>query len=167
MMQQCNPGSTAYIHLMEKTSTFQRMFVSFDAQRKGFLEGCMPFIGINRCHLKGSYGGVLLSAITLDANSGLYPLAYCICEGETFLSWSWFLEQLRVFLKYPDDKPICFMSDRQKGVIGALKMQWPRASIRYIANTILCNALKYIYICTEISIYIYALFLCIALFYMH
>ncbi|TXG63829.1 hypothetical protein EZV62_010823 [Acer yangbiense] len=122
MVQQCNLGLVAYIHLLEKTSTFQRMFVSFEAQRKGFLEGCRPFIGIDRCHLKCPYGGVLLSTIALDANSGLYPLAYCICERETFLNWSWFLEQLRVFLRYPDDKPICYMSDRQKGVIGVLKM---------------------------------------------
>ncbi|TXG52943.1 hypothetical protein EZV62_022112 [Acer yangbiense] len=112
MVQQCNPGSAAYIQLLEKTSTFQRMFVSFEAQRKGFLEGCMPFIRIDGCHLKGPYGGVLLSAIALDANSGVYPLAYCICEGEIFLSWSWFLEQLRVFLRYSDEKPICFMSDK-------------------------------------------------------
>ncbi|KAK2638572.1 hypothetical protein Ddye_026367 [Dipteronia dyeriana] len=79
---------------------------------------------------EGPYGGVLLSTIALDVNSCLYPLAYYICEGETFLSWSCFLEQLRVFLKYPDYKLICFMSDRQKGVIGALKMQWPRTIIR-------------------------------------
>ena len=31
MVQQCNPGSPAYIHLMENTATFQRMFVSFEA----------------------------------------------------------------------------------------------------------------------------------------
>ncbi|KAK3195520.1 hypothetical protein Dsin_026830 [Dipteronia sinensis] len=133
MVQQCNPGSAAYIHLLDKTSTFQRMFVSFEAQKKSFLMGCRPFLGIDGCHLKGPYGGVILSRIGLDANNSLYPLAYCICKGEIFLSWSWFLEQLQVFLKFSDDKPICFM--RLKGVIGALKMKWPRASIRYIANT--------------------------------
>ncbi|KAK2654662.1 hypothetical protein Ddye_014518 [Dipteronia dyeriana] len=63
MVQQCNSRLATYIHLLDKTITFQRMFV---------------------------------------------------CFGEM----------------YPDDKPICFMSDKQKGVIGALKMQWPRASIR-------------------------------------
>ncbi|KAK1552514.1 hypothetical protein Q3G72_018566 [Acer saccharum] len=85
--------------------------------------------------MKGPYGGVLLSVVALDANSRLYPLAYCICEGETLLSWSWFLRQLRCFLKYSEDRPICFMSDRLKGVIGALKMYWPKASVRaYIAN---------------------------------
>ncbi|KAK3229971.1 hypothetical protein Dsin_001852 [Dipteronia sinensis] len=119
-------SSAVYIHLKKDTSIFERIFVSFKAQKKGFMEGCRPFLGIYGCHLKGPYGGVLLSAVALDANSSLYPLAYCICEGETLLSWSWFLEQLRLFLKYPEDKPICFMSDRQRRVIGALKMHLHR-----------------------------------------
>ncbi|TXG62183.1 hypothetical protein EZV62_013546 [Acer yangbiense] len=139
MVQQCNPGSAAYIRLQTDTSIFQRLFVCFEAQKMGFLEGCRPFIGIDGCHLKGPYGGVLLSAVALDANSGLYPLAYCICEGETLLSWSWFLRQLRCFLKYPEDRPICFMSDKQKGVIGALKMYWPKASVRFCARHIYAN----------------------------
>ncbi|KAK2643924.1 hypothetical protein Ddye_019119 [Dipteronia dyeriana] len=91
MVQQCNPGSAAYIHLQTDINIFQRIFVCFEAQRRGFLEGCRPFIGIDGCHLKGPHGGVILSTVALDANSGLYPLAYCICKGETLLSWSWFL----------------------------------------------------------------------------
>ncbi|TXG60270.1 hypothetical protein EZV62_014843 [Acer yangbiense] len=90
MVLQCNPGSVAYIHLLENTTTFQRIFVSFKTQRKGFLEGCRPFLGLDGCHLNGPYGGILLLAIALNANNGLYPFTYCICEGETFLNWSWF-----------------------------------------------------------------------------
>ncbi|KAK3225292.1 hypothetical protein Dsin_005154 [Dipteronia sinensis] len=131
MVQQCNPGLAVYIHLKEETSIFQRMFVNFETQMKGFIGGCMPFIGIDGCHLKGSYGGVILSAIALVVNSGLYPLAYCICKGETLLRWSWFLEQLHLFLKYPDDRPICFMNDRQNRMIKALNIYWPHASIRH------------------------------------
>ncbi|GFS38210.1 hypothetical protein Acr_00g0056250 [Actinidia rufa] len=37
-----------------------------------------PFIGVDGCHLKGPYGGVLLSAVALDGDSGLYPLAFAI-----------------------------------------------------------------------------------------
>ncbi|KAK3229525.1 hypothetical protein Dsin_001406 [Dipteronia sinensis] len=46
-----------------------------------------PFIGVDGCHLKGPFGGVLLLAMSLDANSGLFPLAICICEKETNNSW--------------------------------------------------------------------------------
>ncbi|TXG46980.1 hypothetical protein EZV62_026274 [Acer yangbiense] len=142
MVQQCNPGSAVYIALQQPKPTFHRFFLSFEAQRMGFMEGCRPFIGIDGCHLKGPYGGVLLSAVALDANSGLYPLAVCICEGETLLSWTWFLSTLRGFLKYPEDRPICFMSDRQKGVLGALKTEWPKANIRYCARYIYANFRK-------------------------
>ncbi|KAK2663874.1 hypothetical protein Ddye_002448 [Dipteronia dyeriana] len=33
------------------------------------MEGCRPFIGVDGCHLKGPLGRVLLSAVSLDANS--------------------------------------------------------------------------------------------------
>ncbi|TXG60499.1 hypothetical protein EZV62_015072 [Acer yangbiense] len=38
-------------------------------KKLGFLEGCKPFIGVDGCHLKGPYRGVLLLAVALDANS--------------------------------------------------------------------------------------------------
>ncbi|KAH9715583.1 SWIM-type domain-containing protein [Citrus sinensis] len=47
---------------------FQRFFVAFPAQRNAFLNGCRPFIGINGCHLKGKYGGVLLAVVASNAN---------------------------------------------------------------------------------------------------
>ncbi|KAL5852011.1 hypothetical protein ACOSQ3_007129 [Xanthoceras sorbifolium] len=112
MVQQTNPGSIAYIHLQEPEPTFQRFIMSFEAQRTGFLEGCKPFIGLDGCHLKGPCRGILLSAVALDANNGLYPLAVCICEAECVSSWLWFLEHLKNFLKYPTHKPLTFMSDR-------------------------------------------------------
>ncbi|TXG53072.1 hypothetical protein EZV62_022241 [Acer yangbiense] len=58
--------------------------VAVDMQRlykakKRALEG--PFIGVDGSHLKGSYGGVLLSTVALDANNGLIPIGclhlYC------------------------------------------------------------------------------------------
>ncbi|KAK2658433.1 hypothetical protein Ddye_004966 [Dipteronia dyeriana] len=100
------------------------------AQRLGFIEGCKPFIGIDGCHLKGPYRGVHLMTVALDANNGLFSIAFCISEGEILSSWTWFLKMLREYLKYTEDRPISFMSDRQNGVIGALKSEWPTASIR-------------------------------------
>ena len=112
MVSLSNPGSAVHISTQDPQPTFHRMFLSFDAQKLGFLEGCRPFIGVDGCHLKGPYGGVLLSAVALDANSGLFPLAVCICEKETQSSWEWFLHNLKIHLKYPSDRPLTFMSDR-------------------------------------------------------
>lgn len=50
--------------------------------KNGFTVGCRPLISINGCHLKGLYGGVMLSAITLDANNGIFPLAFVIVKME-------------------------------------------------------------------------------------
>ncbi|KAK1559551.1 hypothetical protein Q3G72_015658 [Acer saccharum] len=116
-----------------------RIFLSFEAQRVGFLEGCRPFIGLDGCHLKGPFGGVLLSAVALDANNELFPLVVCICEKETQASWEWFLNNLNIFLKYSAGRNLTFMSDRQKGVIAALQIHFPFAHRRYCARHIYAN----------------------------
>ncbi|TXG48046.1 hypothetical protein EZV62_027340 [Acer yangbiense] len=82
-VNQSNPRSAVHISIQDPQPTFHRMFLSFEAQKLGFLDGCRPFIGMDGCHLKGPYGGVLLFAVALDANSGLFPMAVCICEKET------------------------------------------------------------------------------------
>ncbi|KAK3188504.1 hypothetical protein Dsin_028065 [Dipteronia sinensis] len=64
MVNQSNPGSAVHICTQEPQPTFQRMFLSFEAQKLGFLEGCRLFIGVDECHLKIPFGGVLLSAVT-------------------------------------------------------------------------------------------------------
>ncbi|KAL0430654.1 UNVERIFIED_CONTAM: hypothetical protein Sradi_0691400 [Sesamum radiatum] len=58
------------------------------------MSGCRPVIGVDGCHLKGPYGGVLLTAVSIDPNN-LYPLAYAVVAGETRESWQWFLELLK------------------------------------------------------------------------
>ncbi|KAH9768456.1 SWIM-type domain-containing protein [Citrus sinensis] len=78
---------------------FQRFFVSFPAQRNAFLNGCRPFIGIDGCHLKGKYGGVLLATVGMDGNNGIVPLAVCVCEIENTKTWGWFMEYLHSYLE--------------------------------------------------------------------
>ena len=51
---------------------FKRMYIRYNAQKVGFLGGCRPIIGLDRCHLKGRLGGQILSAITRDANDNIF-----------------------------------------------------------------------------------------------
>ncbi|KAK2655046.1 hypothetical protein Ddye_008098 [Dipteronia dyeriana] len=83
--------------------------------------------GIDGCHLSGQFGGVMLSATALDRDSGIFPVAFCVCESETLDSWTWFLKLLSDCLGWDDRKPICFTSDRQKGELKALDNEWPYA----------------------------------------
>ena len=94
---------------------FQRFYFCFDALKKGFVEGCRPFIGMDGCHLKGPYGGVVISAVGLDGNNGLFPLAFAVVESENKESWSFFLENLRDTLNDSlPTRPWVIMSDQQK-----------------------------------------------------
>ena len=36
---------------------FKRMYIRYNAQKVGFLGGCRPIIGLNRCYLKERFGG--------------------------------------------------------------------------------------------------------------
>ncbi|KAL0342473.1 UNVERIFIED_CONTAM: hypothetical protein Scaly_1909900 [Sesamum calycinum] len=45
-------------------------------------EGSVSFLGFDGCHLKGPFGGVLLAAIGLDGNNGLFPVAFAVVESE-------------------------------------------------------------------------------------
>ncbi|KAJ0018801.1 hypothetical protein Pint_10550 [Pistacia integerrima] len=101
--------------IVPPTPKFKKLFLSFAAQKKRFLDGCQHFIRIDGCHLKGHYGGVLLLAVSIDANSGVFPLAIRICEVENNDSWGFFLSVLHDFLGDVDDAT--FMSDRQKGKV--------------------------------------------------
>ncbi|KAK2634607.1 hypothetical protein Ddye_029399 [Dipteronia dyeriana] len=96
-----------------------------------------PFIGVDGCHLKRPFGEVLLSVVSLDANSGLFSLVVCICEKETQDSWEWFLNNMKIYLNYPEGRKLTFMSDRQMGVIAALEVHFPYAHRRYAYDPVI------------------------------
>ena len=92
VVRNLNPGTFVQIkcnrNVLSENPTFERIFVSFPAQKHGYLNGCRPFIGLDGCHLRGRYGGVLLCVVSLDANSSLFHIVVSICEGEILDSWS-------------------------------------------------------------------------------
>ncbi|XP_059650052.1 uncharacterized protein LOC132295788 [Cornus florida] len=77
-----NPGSIMKLERDLPTMTFKRIFMSLEAMQFGFKNGCRGFIGLDGCHLKTPYGGVILSTIALNGNNGLFPLAVAVVENE-------------------------------------------------------------------------------------
>ncbi|CAN1125355.1 hypothetical protein LINPERHAP2_LOCUS2858 [Linum perenne] len=83
--------------------------------RKGFLAGCRKVICVDGCFLKTEYGGKLLSAIGIDANSGIFPTAYVVVRIENEDNWTWFLKTLKADLNIPTAcEEWMFMSNKQK-----------------------------------------------------
>ena len=87
-----------------RAPSFKRLFLSFGAIKRGFLRGCRPFIGFDGCHLKGPYGGVLLSAVALDGNNGLFPVAFVVVKSETKDMWRFFFHYLQSYIGAFDGK---------------------------------------------------------------
>ncbi|XP_042521317.1 uncharacterized protein LOC122094781 [Macadamia integrifolia] len=83
----------------------------------GFIKGCRPFIGLDGCHLKGRYGGVLLAAVSVDGNNGLHTVAYGVVEVESLGDSS-------------VDLSPTFIPDRQKGLSDAITTFFSQAHQR-------------------------------------
>ncbi|KAL0283832.1 UNVERIFIED_CONTAM: hypothetical protein Sangu_2865300 [Sesamum angustifolium] len=89
---------------------------------------------------RGPFGGVLLAAIGLDGNNGLFPVAFAVVESECKESWTFFFENLSMLVGgFSVDKPWTFMSDRQKGLVETINEVVPHAINRRCARHIYAN----------------------------
>jgi hypothetical protein len=90
------------------------LYWSYDACKRGFLSGCRPLICIDGCHIKTKYKGQLLTAVGIDPNDCIFPIAMGMVEVECTSSWEWFLTTLRDDLNITNTSPWTIMSDKQK-----------------------------------------------------
>ncbi|KAJ9565828.1 hypothetical protein OSB04_001794 [Centaurea solstitialis] len=90
--------------------TFKYVFWAFGPAIEAFAY-CIPVICVDGTHLKGSYKGKLLTAVTKDANNHILPLAYAIVDEETQLRW---------YVANNNSRELCVISDRHKGILNAM-----------------------------------------------
>ena len=113
-----NPGSTVHVETeadeFSGKERFKRLYICFAALKKGFKEGCWPVLGVDGCHLRRPYPGVLLTTVGIDANDCNYPVAYVVVETENKRSLTWLIEFLKFDLTIQHKKQWTFISDRQK-----------------------------------------------------
>ncbi|XP_024163698.1 uncharacterized protein LOC112170581 [Rosa chinensis] len=79
-LKKTNPGTSVWIQteLDGEIVRFKRIYICIAALKKGWREGCRPYIGLDDCHLKTVHKGQLLSAVGIDGNNGIYPIAWAI-----------------------------------------------------------------------------------------
>ncbi|GJZ01213.1 retrovirus-related pol polyprotein from transposon TNT 1-94 [Tanacetum coccineum] len=87
------------------------------------------FIGLT-IHMK------MLEAVSVDANNGIYPITYGIVESESKESWTWFVSCLGDDSDLEANSNFTFITDRQKGLLPALKDLFPAAEHRYYVRHI-------------------------------
>ncbi|XP_059310363.1 uncharacterized protein LOC132061605 [Lycium ferocissimum] len=131
-----NPGSSIYMKFTDneipnEPQRFQRIYTCFAACKLGFVVGCRKILGVDGCWLKGlMYGTQLLTAVSMDGNNNIFPVAYAIVEKESKETWVWFLNHLATDLNIRGNG-WTFMSDKQKGLIEAFNEVLPHVSHRF------------------------------------
>ena len=83
-LQHSNPNTTVRIGVeseadhMCPTRTFKRIYVCLGACKEGFKSCKRQFLGFDGTFMKGPFPGQLLTAVGVDPNNGIYPLAFGI-----------------------------------------------------------------------------------------
>ncbi|KAK2395024.1 hypothetical protein QL285_056790 [Trifolium repens] len=119
---------------------FSSFYFCFEGCKKGFTNGCRPFIGVDGCHLKTKYGGQLLIAVGRDPNDQYFPLAFGVVENETKESWRWFIQLLMEDLG--TDNRYVFISDQQKGLVAVFDDMFDRIEHRLCLRHLYANFKK-------------------------
>ncbi|CAL4982454.1 unnamed protein product [Urochloa decumbens] len=120
-LEETNPGSISVLSPVVDTK-FRRFFVAFHACLHGFVNGCRPLLFLDKVPLKATNEYKLLVAAAVDADDGVFPVAFNVVEDENYDSWGWFLMQLKMALQihnYPCDN-MTFLSSGQKGLDAAV-----------------------------------------------
>ncbi|XP_071739147.1 uncharacterized protein [Rutidosis leptorrhynchoides] len=131
-LQRSNPGTTVKLdvepgNLKSKTRVFKRIYVCLGALKKGFKAIGRDLLGLDGCFMKEPAKGCILTAVGVDSNNGIYPVAYTIVELECGASWTWFLKCLGEDLDLCSNSNFTFISDRQKGLVHAVENLFPCA----------------------------------------
>lgn len=86
-----NPGSVAFctwrtLQKPEKALQFTSIFISFNSQFQGLIDGCRGLVGVDGTHLKGNYGGILLSVVSSDGNNEIFKVVVVVVDCENKIS---------------------------------------------------------------------------------
>nr|XP_043630317.1 uncharacterized protein LOC122601637 [Erigeron canadensis] len=125
-----------------ETRQFKRIYVCLGPLKEGFKACKRELLGFDGAFMKGPYPGQVLTAVGVDPNNGIYPLAYVVVEAETFDSWRWFLVCLGEDLDLYPNSNFTFMSDRQKGLVPAIAKVFPMDEHRFCLRHIYENMSK-------------------------
>ena len=83
-----NEGTTTSVLIRD--GVFVRAFLCPGVCSRAF-EHTPKIVGLDACHIKASYGGVMLVMTALDGNGSIFPIALGIAESEKTETWFWFL----------------------------------------------------------------------------
>nr|CAE03903.2 OSJNBb0026I12.11 [Oryza sativa Japonica Group] len=123
VIEERNPGSSYEVKKSPSIehpgkSVLQRAFLALHACKMAFVN-CRPVLCIDGTFLTGKYRGQILTAIGVDGNNQVLPLAFAFVESENTDSWYWFLKLVKT--KVVGMRPnVCLIHDRHAGILRAI-----------------------------------------------
>ncbi|CAL2280418.1 unnamed protein product [Prunus armeniaca] len=123
VVNETNPGSLCTLECEAGINRIRRFFVSFGSCIAGF-QYCIPLLFIDATFLKSKYKGQLLCASGKNGNQGFYPLAFGVVDSKTEENLTWFLQHL-AFILLPMGRLVTFFSDRNQGLLNAMRFVFP------------------------------------------
>ncbi|EEE54614.1 hypothetical protein OsJ_01853 [Oryza sativa Japonica Group] len=124
VIEERNPGSSYEVKKFPSIehpskSVLQRAFLALHACKMAFVN-CRPVLRIDGTFLTGKYRGQILTAIGVDGNNQVLPLAFAFVESENTDSWYWFLKLVKT--KVVGMRPnVCLIHDRHAGILRAIE----------------------------------------------
>ena len=111
-----NPGTLSQMETELEEGVgerFKYMFLAMGASVSGF-KMMRSVVIIDGTHLRGKYGGCLLTASAQDGNYQVFPLAISVVDSENDKAWEWFFKMLLQFI--PNNENTVFVSDRNASI---------------------------------------------------
>jgi len=124
VIQQRNPGTSCALKTFPSIehpgkTVLQRAFLALHACKMAFVH-CRPVLCIDGTFLTGKYRGQILTAIGVDGNNQVLPLAFAFVESENTDSWYWFLHLVKT--EVVGMRPnVCLIHDRHAGMVRAIE----------------------------------------------
>jgi hypothetical protein len=118
-----NPGTYYNIDkypLLSKPGKYvlKRCFFALGACIEAF-KHCRPILCIDGTFLTGKFTGQILTAIGVDGNNQVLPLAFAFVESENTNSWYWFLYRVRMIIVGARPN-VCLIHDRHAGLLATI-----------------------------------------------
>uniref|UniRef100_A0A0A9DJV3 MULE transposase domain-containing protein n=1 Tax=Arundo donax TaxID=35708 RepID=A0A0A9DJV3_ARUDO len=123
VMQSRNPGTIIAIDNcvnQDGDRILQRAFWSFGCMIEAF-KHCRHVLCVDGTFLTAMYKGQILTAIGVDGENQVVPIAFAFVECERTESWLWFLRWVKraVVMDRPN---VCILHDRHAGLLSAIDM---------------------------------------------
>ncbi|XP_024010647.1 uncharacterized protein LOC112086105 [Eutrema salsugineum] len=143
-IEHSNPGSSVEVDCITNEAgshVFQRFYVCFNNLRRSWKENCRLLIGVDGCFLKSVQKGELFVANGRDADNRIYPIAWAVVQMENTNNWAWFFRKIKIKVDLcpGDGDEYVLVSDRQKGLLIAVKEELPLIEHRMCVRHIYMN----------------------------